>query len=159
MQKRQICEGIKIAHFCWAGVGPQVDRELAFHGATMIRVESHGTPDAIRFSYPFKDGRPGLNRGPLSTSFQTNGLNMSLDLSKAKGLEVAHRLIKWAHVMAEAFTPGTIAKFGLDYESVRKINPSIIYYSTCQQGGYGPYARVGGLGVQGAAGAGFYSRR
>jgi len=156
MPRRQVFEGIKIAQFCWGAVGTQVARELALHGATMIRVESHRTPDAIRLASPFKDGKPGVNRGPLSTTFQTNGLNMSLDLSKPAGLEVAHKLIRWADIMAESFTPGTLVKFGLDYESVRKIKPDIIYYSTCQHGRYGPYAKIGGLGVQGAAGAGFY---
>ncbi len=42
---KQILEGIKILEFAWVGVGPQVGRELAEHGATVIRVESHTRPD------------------------------------------------------------------------------------------------------------------
>jgi len=156
MQTKQVFEGVKIVLFSWGAVASQAARELALHGATMIRVESHRTPDAIRFSSPFKDGKPGVNRGPLSTTFHTNGYNISCDLSKPKGREVARKLVEWADILGDSFTPGILAKFGLDYESVRKIKPRIIYYSTCQQGQYGPYAKIGGLGVQGAAGAGFY---
>jgi len=155
MATKQVMEGVKVADFAWVGVGPQVSRALAEHGATVIRVESFRNPDPMRFAFPFKDGIPGINRSGFGAVFQTNKFGMSVDLAKPKGKEVALRLIKWADIVTESYTAGTMARFGLDYESVKKIKPDIIYYSSTQQGQYGPYARIPGMGQQGAAGAGF----
>lgn len=155
MEIQQVMEGIKVADFSWVGVGPMVARELAEHGATVIRVESHRNPDSLRLAFPFKDGIPGINRSGFGTLANTNKLGMSVDLNMPKGREVALRLIKWADIVTESFTPGIMAKFGLDYESVRKVKPDIIYYSTNQQGQWGPHAKIPGYGIQGAAGAGF----
>jgi len=153
---KQIMEGVKIADFAWLGVGPLVARELAEHGAIVIRVETHKNPDSMRLAFPFKDGKPGINRSGFGAFANTNKLSISVDLKKPKGKEVALRLIKWADIVTESFTPGTMAKFGLDYESIKKIKPEIIYYSTSLHGQYGPHARTPGYGVQAAAGIGFF---
>ena len=66
---RQIFEGLKVADFNWLAAGPQVGRELAEHGATVVRVESHTRLDPLRTFQPFKDLllAPKLhNRGKLS---------------------------------------------------------------------------------------------
>jgi len=151
---KQIFEGIKILDFTWIGAGPQVGREFAEHGATVLRVESHRRPDGVRAAPPFKDGIPGINRSAFGTAFNTNKLSMSLDLTYPKGAEVARRLVKWADVLADSMTPGSLARFGLDYESCRQIKPDIIYYSTCQMGQKGPLATFGGYGIFAVAYAG-----
>jgi benzylsuccinate CoA-transferase BbsF subunit len=155
MNLEEVMKGIKVADFSWVGVGPMVARELAEHGATVIRVESHRNPDSLRLAFPFKDGVPGINRSAFGAFANTNKFSMSVDLNTEKGREVAIRLIKWADIVTESFTPGVMAKYGLDYESVKKIKPDIIYYSTNQLGQWGPYAKIPGYGIQGAAGAGF----
>jgi benzylsuccinate CoA-transferase BbsF subunit len=66
--KKQVFEGIKIADFAWVGVGPQVGRELAEHGATVVRVESHKRPDTLRTAGPFKDNTPGLDNGVFGSA-------------------------------------------------------------------------------------------
>ena len=121
----------------------------------MVRVESHKRPDALRTAAPFKDNTPGLDRGAFGTAYNTNKYGISVDLTKVKGQEVAERLIKWADVVTESFTPGTMKTLGLDYEAVRKLKPDIIYYSTCQMGQQGPLSRFGGYGEFGSAYAGF----
>jgi len=143
---RQVFEGIKVADFTWAGVGPQVGRELAEHGATVVRVESHRRLDPLRAAGPFKDGVPGVNRGPTGTVYNTNKYGISLDLRKPEAQEVARRLVSWADIVGDSMTPGTMARFGLDYESCRKINPGIIYFSTTMQGQYGPHHAFQGFG-------------
>jgi len=157
MQRKQVFEGIKVADFSWVGVGPETARELAEHGATVIRIESHRTPDILRLAAPFKDFKPGIDRSAFGMCYNTNKLGMSLDLNKPKGREVARRLVMWADIITDGMTTGTMAKWGLDYESVKKIKPDIIYYSTNQPGQYGPYSRFAGYGSQGAAIAGMYS--
>ncbi|MDY6935030.1 MAG: CoA transferase [Spirochaetota bacterium] len=154
-RKKQIFKGIKVADFSWVGVGPQVVRELAEHGAKVIRVECHRYPDTLRTIFPFKDFKPGIDRSAFGACYNTNKYGMSLDLNMPKGQEVAKRLVEWADVITDSMTPGTMAKWGLDYENCQKIKPDIIYYSTCQMGQIGPYAKFGGYGMFGTSYAGF----
>jgi benzylsuccinate CoA-transferase BbsF subunit len=79
---KKIFEGIKVADFSWVGVGPQVARELAEHGATVVRIESHKRPDTLRTMFPYKDGEPGLDRSAFGTAFNTNKYGISLDLAQ-----------------------------------------------------------------------------
>ena len=154
MTNKGILEGIKVVDFTWVIVGPQVARELAEHGATVVRIESHTRPDTLRVSAPYRDGIPGIDRSAYYAAFNTNKYGMSLDLTKPKGREVAQRLVAWADVVTDGMTPGSMAKLGLDYESCCQIKPDIIYYSTCQFGQKGPYNTLGGYGTMGAGYAG-----
>jgi len=152
---KQVFEGIKVCDFSWVGVGPQVARELALHGATVVRVESHRRPDTLRLSAPFKDFQPGINRSAFGCAFNTQKYGISLDYSKPTGQEVTRKLIMWADIITDGMTPGTLAKWELDYESVVKFKPDIIYYSTCQMGQRGPLNKFGGYGYFGVAYGGF----
>jgi len=155
MKKKQIFEGLKIADFSWAGVGPVVGRELAEHGATVIRVESHRAPDSLRTFAPHFEFKPGLDCAMFGVCYNTQKYGMSVNLGHPKGKEVARKLVAWADVIAESFTPGTMAKWGLDYESCKKIKPDIIYFSTCQQGQWGPNKNFGGYGMFAATMSGY----
>ena len=155
MTQKGILEGITVADFAWVLAGPVVGRELAEHGATVVRVESHTRPDVLRVMAPYRDGIPGIDRSGYGTAFNTDKYGMSLDLTKPKGREVARKLVAWADIVTESMTPGSMAKMGLDYEGSRQIKPDIIYLSTCQMGQKGPYNVLGGYGQMGAAYAGF----
>ncbi len=148
---KQVFEDIKIADFSWVGVGPQVARELAEHGATVVRVESHKRLDQLRLLPPFKDYETGADRSAFATCFNTNKYGISVDLKTDKGREVAHKLVAWADVVGESMTPGSMAKLGLGYEDLKKVKPDIIMYSTCQMGQSGPHAKLPGYGAIGAA--------
>jgi len=143
---KQILEGIKVVDFTWMATGPQVCRELAEHGATVVRVESHRRLDGLRTFTPFRDGVPGVNRSAFFAAYNTNKYGISLDLKTPKGQEVTRRLVRWADVIGESMTPGTMGELGLDYESCRSINPAVIYFSTNQQGQYGPHRDFRGHG-------------
>ena len=95
-----------------------------------------------------------MDRSAFGMAYNTNKYSISLDLNMPKGQEIAKKLVAWADIVTESFTPGTMAKFGLDYESCKKIKPDIIYYSTCQMGQKGPLAQFGGYGMFGATYAG-----
>jgi benzylsuccinate CoA-transferase BbsF subunit len=105
---------------------------------------------------PFKDNIVGIDRSAYYTAFNTNKYGMSLNLNNPKSQEVAHRLVKWADIINESMAPGKMAKWGLDYESCKKIKPDTIYLSTTQAGQKGPWSHFGGYGNQGAAISGFY---
>jgi benzylsuccinate CoA-transferase BbsF subunit len=154
MKKVMPLEGIKVASLAWIGVGPMGIRYLAHWGATVVRMESHRRIDTMRQSRPLDHNIQNVNRSPWFA--QANGpvYGVSIDLNRPSGLAIAWRLIKWADVLSESFTPGTMAKWGLDYENVSKVKPDIVYLSTCQMGQIGPLAKFGGFGFHASAMAG-----
>ena len=149
-------EGIKVADFSWVGVGPISTKYLADHGATVVRVETTTPLDILRVAGPFKDGMPGPDRSQFYADFNTSKYGITLDLKNPAGVEVAHRLIAWADVVAESFTPGTVDSLGIGYETARSLNPSIIMASTCLMGQTGPAASFAGFGFHAGSIAGYY---
>jgi benzylsuccinate CoA-transferase BbsF subunit len=147
---------VKIADLSWVGVGPGVARYLADHGATVVRVESEARPDPVRAAGPFKDGQNGWNRSQFYADYNASKFGLALDLKRPEAIAVARRLIDWADVYLESFTPGTVAKMGLGYEQVRQTNPEIVMLSTCLMGQDGPAASLAGFGYHAGAIAGFY---
>lgn len=148
-------EGIKVADFSWIMVGPTTAKYLADHGATVVRVETVSPPDRLRAAGPFKDGVPGTNRSQFFGDFNTSKLSLSLNLKNPAGVGVARRLIAWADVYIESFTPGTVDDLGIGYETARSLNPSIIMASNCLMGQSGPAAAFAGYGYHASAIAGF----
>lgn len=146
-QKSRAYEGIKVADFAWSGVGPIVCEYLASHGATVIRIESMTRPDVMRFAGPFKDGEMDMNASIGFLQVHNDKYGMTLDLKSEAGLKIARDLIGWADVMAEAYVPGVMEKFGIGYEDACKINPNIIYYGTSMMGRYGPLSGMPGFGT------------
>jgi benzylsuccinate CoA-transferase BbsF subunit len=155
LERNAPLKGIKVANFAWVGVGPQGVRYLATWGATVVRVESHRRPDTMRLMLPYKDGITNLDRQPFFADMNASAYGISIDLNNPSGLDIAWRLVKWSDIVAESFRPGTMKRWGLDYENVRKVKPDIIYMSTSQTGQTGPLSRFAGYGVHAAAMAGF----
>ncbi len=149
-------EGVKIADFSWVWVGPTSTKYLADHGATVVRVETLSRPDILRTIGPFKDGEVGPNRTHAFNDFNTSKLGLTLNLKTPEATEIAKRLISWSDVYVESFTPGTMGGFGIDYETARQLNPSIIMVSTCLMGQTGPASAFAGYGFHAGAVAGFY---
>ena len=148
--------GLKVAEFAWVGVGPISAKYLADHGAQVVRVESENRPDVLRGGGPFKDAEPGINRSQFFGDFNTSKQSMTLDLKSPDAIAIAKRLIAECDVMIESFAPGAIARMGLDYETVRQLNPGLIMISTCLMGQTGPAAGMAGYGYHAGAMAGFY---
>lgn len=150
-----IFEGIKVADFTWVGVGPITIKNLADHGATVVHIESHTHLDTLRVAPPFKDGVPGVNNSAFKADYNTSKYGVSLNINTPKGLEIAKKFIMWADVVAESFSPRAMAKWGLDYESIRKLKPDIVYYSASQQGSGGPHSGFIGFGMMMASLSGY----
>ena len=122
---------------------------MAHHGAKVIRIESATRPDELRGIEPFKDGKPGLNRSGCYANYNSNKYGMALNLKHPKALEIAKKLVAWADVAVENFTPGTMEKrWGLGYEGMRKINPRIVLLSTSGLGQTGPDSQQAGFGLE-----------
>jgi crotonobetainyl-CoA:carnitine CoA-transferase CaiB-like acyl-CoA transferase len=149
-------EGIHILDFAWVGVGPITTKYFADNGADVIRIESAARPDVLRISPPWKDALPGIDRSQFFASFNTSKRSIALDLSKPKAREIARRLVPWADIVVESFTPKAMRNWGLDYENLRALRPDLIMLSTCMQGQTGPNALYPGFGQLMAALSGFY---
>jgi benzylsuccinate CoA-transferase BbsF subunit len=149
-----VLQDVKVADFSWIGVGPITSLWLSWHGATTVRLESTSRVDGIRFVHPFKDGIAGVNRGAYYACYNVNKLGMTCNLNTERGREVARRLIEWADVVVENFTPKAMRGWGLDYASIVEFKPDIIMLSASLQGQDGPEAMRPGFGnmLQGMAG-------
>jgi crotonobetainyl-CoA:carnitine CoA-transferase CaiB-like acyl-CoA transferase len=148
-------KGLKVLDFTWVYAGPASVRYLADYGATVIHIESATKIDTARTVGPYKDGRPGVERAAIYCNLHIGRYGLSLNLSTSKGREVAMRLVKWADVVIENFSPKAMRSWGMDYESLRTIKPDLIMVSACLNGQTGPGALLAGYGTMGACMAGF----
>ncbi len=147
--------GIRVADFAWVGVGPIVSKYLADHGAEVVRIESSTYPEALRRVGPFVDDVPGIDRSGYYANFNSSKRGITVNLKHPRGPELVRRFIATCDVVTESFTPGTMAKFGLDYESLRQLRPDLLMISMPLYGQTGPWASYMGYGHVLQAAAGF----
>jgi crotonobetainyl-CoA:carnitine CoA-transferase CaiB-like acyl-CoA transferase len=135
---------------------PWATQILGDLGAEVIKIEKPGEGDETRhFGPPFLTNPDG-SKGD-ATYFLTanrNKKSVTVDLSKPEGQALIRRLARRAHVVVENFKTGALAKFGLDYESLRAENPALIYCSLTGFGHDGPYKDKAGYDyvIQGMGG-------
>jgi crotonobetainyl-CoA:carnitine CoA-transferase CaiB-like acyl-CoA transferase len=151
---RPVLDGLRVLDFTWAYAGPAATRYLADYGATVVRVESAKKLDALRTVGPFKDGRAGIERSGGFINANVGKYSLSLNLSISEAREVALRLVKWADVVIENFSPKVMRAWGMDYKSLQAIKPDLIMVSSCLNGQTGPKAMLAGYGTMGASIAG-----
>lgn len=112
---------------------------LADLGAEVLKIEEPGPGDYVRWMPPMKDGvsagHLALNRGKRS---------MTLNLKDERGVEILRELVSEADVLVESFRPGVMDRLGVGYDSLREINPRIVYCAITGYGQDGPYAQRAG---------------
>ncbi|MCA1030862.1 CoA transferase [Bacillus timonensis] len=130
-------EGIRILDFSQYIPGPYASQRLADYGAEVIKVEPIGG----------ELGRAPMGaleeQGLVCEVNNTNKKSITLNLKREAGLQIAKELIAVSDVLIEGFRPGVMKKLGLDYETVRLINPTIVYCSITGYGQYGESSRLG----------------
>jgi len=147
--------GLKILELGAGAAGPVATRYFADQGAKVVRVESGVRPDFLRLLH-FRPGDPhGLNGGPMFVLMNPNKLSVAVNLSKPEGVAVVERLVRWADVVSENFSPRAMAKWGLSYERLRELRPDLVMLSSCLFGQTGPQRMYPGFGGQGSAISGF----
>lgn len=153
-------DGIRVADFAWVGVGPLVSKYLADHGAEVIRVESSVRPEPLRRAPPFVDDVPHLDNSGYYADFNSSKLCCALNLQHRDGAEMAKRLIAKCDVVTESFTPKAMRGWGLTYDDLAEINPSVIMISMPMYGLTGPWSMWQGYGhvLQAAAGISHLTR-
>lgn len=142
-------EGYRIIDFGTAMAGPMVAQLLADMGAEVIKVESKGRLDGIRLGRPIVgDEIAGNDEGkwpdmqPTFHGVNRNKLGITIDIKQQKGLSLIKDLIRISDVVSDNFSPGVMARAGLDYEALKKIKPDIIAISLSGCGQYGPLRDV-----------------
>ncbi len=122
-------DGLVVADFSRVLAGPYASMLLGDMGATVIKVESPVGDDTRHWVPPLRDGV-----GTYYLSINRNKYSIALDLSDPDDLATAHEIAARADIFIQNFKVGGLDKFNLDYESLRVINPSIIY---CSISGFG----------------------
>lgn len=127
---------IKVIDFTRVLAGPFCTMMLADMGAEVIKIEKSETGDDSRAYGPYINGESAyfmsINRGKKS---------ITVDLKSEKGKQIIYKLVKDADVVVENFKPGVMKKLGLDYETLKEINPKLIYCASSGFGQTGPYSK------------------
>jgi formyl-CoA transferase/CoA:oxalate CoA-transferase len=128
----QALEGIRVLDLTIWQQGPMTSAMLADWGADVIKVEGPDSPDPGRSLIRYEVGSGGPN-----AYFETHNRNkrgIVLDLKVDRGREILHRLAEKADVVVQNFRPGVGDRLGIDYETLSKLNPRLIY---CAASGFG----------------------
>ena len=146
-------DGIRVIELARILAGPWAGQTLADLGADVIKVEAPEGDDTRRWGPPF------IQAGGEKTAAYFHATNrgkrgITCDFRTAEGQETVRKLIADADVVIENFKVGGLEKYGLDYASLRKVNPRLVYCSITGFGQDGPYAHRAGYDfiIQGMSG-------
>jgi crotonobetainyl-CoA:carnitine CoA-transferase CaiB-like acyl-CoA transferase len=156
-RQKQPLQHVRVLDFTWYATGPIGTKYLADHGAEVIKVETALRPDGLRQAPPWRGSSDDLNTSQFFANYNTSKRSLALNLTRVEARQLVQALVReWADVVVESFTPGTMARWGLDYAALQQLRPNLIMLSTCMQGQTGPHAHYAGFGNTLAALSGFY---
>ena len=127
-------QGIRVLDFTWIHAGPSATRILSDQGAEVIKVESNNALSVV--GGPASATARGLGQ---RHNWNAGKLSISLNMKTPQGIDIAKRLVAVSDVVAENFSGRVMPSWGLDYESIRPINPSIVMLSMSGFGRTGPW--------------------
>ncbi|MGD8809359.1 MAG: CoA transferase [Gammaproteobacteria bacterium] len=144
--------GIRVLDFSWALVGSITTKILGDLGADVVKVESRNRPCLSRIDVQVGASQRGdFDDKPWFAHLNTSKRSLALDLKRPEAMEVVDPLLEWADAVVENFSPGTMARLGLDYSSISVRNPGVVMASGSVYGQTGPLSRE--WGVDGTGGA------
>ncbi|MBO6538468.1 MAG: CoA transferase [Rhizobiaceae bacterium] len=148
--------GIRVVELARILAGPWAGQLLADLGADVIKIENpDGGDDTRKWGPPFVEGADGENLSAAYYHSTNRGKrSVAIDFSRPEGAEQLKRIIASADVLIENFKFGGLKKYGLDYESLKPLNPRLVYCSITGFGHSGPYAPRAGYDfiIQGIGG-------
>src|SRR5262249_55828759 len=134
--KKQLLSGVQVLDFTQYLPGPSSTRLLADLGADVVKIERAPDGDLGRKIHLVE---PGISAFFLAAS--AGKKSVGVEFKNPKGLEIVRELIRQVDVAVENYSPGVMAKYGLDYTSLKEINPRLIMCSVSGYGQDGPYAK------------------
>ena len=146
-------EGLKVIELARILAGPWAGQTLSDLGAEVIKVEAPRGDDTRRWGPPFIE-HDGQTSAAYFHSCNRGKTSVTVDLSSEEGQEHMRELVRDADILIENFKVGGLAKYGMDYDSLSKVNPRLIYCSITGFGQDGPYAHRAGYDyiIQGMCG-------
>lgn len=138
--KRLPLESIKILDFTRLFPGPLCTQILADYGAEVIKIEE---PNKGDYNRKFRC-RSDEDYGAIFATLNRNKKSICVDLKTEDGIEIIKKIIKDVDIVVESYRPNIMKKIGLDYESVKKYNPKLIYCSITGYGQDGVYSNKAG---------------
>jgi len=135
-------QGVRVLDLTHVMAGPYCNMLLGDLGADVVKVETFPGGDTSRGFMPQVKGE-----SYCFTVLNRNKRSLAVDLKHPEGHAIVRQLALQADIVTENFRPGVVAKLGLDYASLRLLNPSVIYASMSGFGQTGPYAGRGGYDI------------
>ncbi len=148
-------KGVRVIELARILAGPWAGQLLADLGADVIKVESPDGDDTRKWGPPFVTGKDGENLSAAYYHSCNRGKrSIVIDFSTTEGAETIRKLAAGADILIENFKLGGLKKYGLDYDSLKAVNPRLVYCSITGFGQDGPYAPRAGYDfiVQGMSG-------
>lgn len=145
--KKTLLPNIRVIDITRILAGPLACQTLADYGADVIKIERPGTGDDTRtMGGPYLKDRDGKETSESVTylAFNRNKKSVTLDISKPEGQDIVRKLVAQSDVLVENYKLGVLARYGLAYEDLRKINPRLVYCSITGFGQDGPYSHRAG---------------
>ncbi|KAL5416858.1 hypothetical protein PMIN03_001923 [Paraphaeosphaeria minitans] len=144
--------GIKVLDMTRVLAGPYCTQILGDLGADVIKIEHPIRGDDTRaWGPPYAKYVDSNQEGPGESAYylavNRNKRSIGLSFAHPAGVDVLHRLVKECDVLVENYLPGSLAKYAMDYATVSKINPGLIYASITGYGQTGPYSNRAGYDV------------
>ena len=142
----QPLEGINVFDLTRVLAGPTATQILGDLGANVIKVERPLTGDDSRnLGPPYLDRKlKNPKESAYFLSVNRNKNSVTIDFTKKEGQKLAKKIISKCDILVENFRANNLEQYGLDYKSIKKINPKIIYCSITGFGQNGPYSSRGG---------------
>lgn len=131
-----ILNGLKILDFSSLLPGPLATMMFADLGADVIHVESENRVDLMRIMPPYDEDREAFIHQHLNRSKRS----LTLNLKSPEAVEIVKKLIMDYDIIIEGFRPGVMKRLGINYETLREVNPRLIYCSITGYGQTGPFA-------------------
>ena len=131
-----ILNGLKILDFSSLLPGPLATMMFADLGAEVIHIESERRVDLMRIMPPYDEDRESYIHQHLNRSKKSLQINLKSD----EGTDIIKKLVQDYDIVIEGFRPGVMKRLGIDYETLRRINPRLIYCAITGYGQTGPYA-------------------
>ena len=131
--------GVRVIDLTWHVAGPFGTRRLADYGADVIKIERPPDGDPARAMPPFYEDQPGTERSGLFLYINLGKRSMTLNLKSERGRQILLDLVKDADVLVQSFRPRVMPALGLDYETLKGVNPRLIMTSISSFGQTGPY--------------------
>lgn len=131
--------GLCILDLTQGVAGPYCTKLFSDYGAEVLKIERPDGGDPARRAGPFPNDQPHPERSGLFLDLNTGKRSITLNLQDASGQQILQRLTKSADIIFESFRPGTLARLGLDDETLTTVNPAAALVSISNFGQHGPY--------------------